>query len=771
MGRFLNKLGAFTYQHKWTTLGGWLVVAVILGLGALTFAKPPTGEITIPGTEAQITLDRAAELFPSIGLGSTKIVFKTSDSITPISDYKVSINDLVQKVEKIDGVTGIVSPFDNPTAISTKKDVAFAEVQLSGGVGSVATTTISELNKAIGDTRTSSGLTVEVGGGAVDHTPTDILGVGEIAGVVLALFVLVLTLGSLVSAGMPIVIALTTIAISMAGLFSLSEMIEIGSTTPVLAVMLGLAVGIDYSLFIVSRYKSYLLEGYGYQEAAGRAIGTAGSAVIFAALTVVIALSSLVVIQIPFMAIMGLTGAFTVGLASIVAVTLIPALLGFAGDKIFRQKTRLKISTAQAQGVKVTKSTGRTTVWYKWGKAITKRPVLVLIVAVLAIVAIAWPAFDIKLGLPTDQFAAVNTSQRKAYDILEKGFGVGFNAPLLVVVEGLPAVTDTERNLVRQQIMAKSLAPPITNLSQPQMKEMLDQQVERYSKLANLSKVANRIATVDDVAYAVPALISSDESKGLIQVIPKSAPSDLSTIQLISYIRNKENQKLLTGDKNTSLAVTGATALQLDINNKLAQAVPLYLTVIIGLSLVLLFIAFRSVLIPIKATLGFLLSVLAMFGALVTVFQWGWFGIAEAPGPIVSFIPIIATGILFGLAMDYEFFIVSSMHESYNKNGDARLAVKDGFGLGSKVVTAAGVIMIAIFAGFIFNHDATIQALGFGLAVGILVDAFVVRMTIVPAVMTLLGKSAWWLPKWVDRLMPHVPIDGEVKPPLTKKHE
>lgn len=761
MGRFLNKLGLLTFKHKWMTLAIWLAIAAILGAAALTFAKPPTSAITIPGTDAQIALDRVSEIFPGMGMGSAKVVFKTPSVSQPITNYKEAIYNLVQNVKEVDGVAGIVSPFENPMAISSSGDVAFAEIQLSGGVGSVESSTIESIDKIVSDSRVASGLTIEVGGGAVDYAPADILGIGEIAGVVLALFVLVLALGSLVAAGMPIIIAIITVAISMAGLFALSEVIEIGSTTPVLAVMLGLAVGIDYSLFIVSKYKSYLLEGYSYKDAAGRATGTAGSAVIFAALTVVIALSALVVVQIPFMAVMGLAGAATVGLAAILAVTLIPALLSFVGDKIFRPKTRGKIASAQSRGVKAAKLASRKTIWYKWGEKITKRPIIVLVVAVLAVAAIAWPAHDLKLGLPSDQFASETTTQRKAYDILEQSFGVGFNAPLLVVVEGLPVVTDSDRDMVRQQIMAQSAGQIPAGMSQAEMAAMLEQQVDQYAKLAGLGKVASLVTSLDDVQSAVPALATEDGTKGMIQVIPKSSPSDQSTIDLISFLRDKSNRESLTGSDDVSLAVTGATALQDDINIKLAQAVPVYLGVIVGLSLILLLIAFRSILIPIKATLGFLLSVLAMFGALVVIFQWGWLGIIDAPGPIVSFIPIIATGVLFGLAMDYEFFIVSSMHESYEKNKNAKQAIKDGFGLGSKVVTAAGIIMIAIFAGFAFNTDLTIQAIGFGLAIGILIDAFVVRMTIVPAVMTLLGKSAWWLPKWISRMIPHISIDGE----------
>lgn len=289
----------------------------------------------------------------------------------------------------------------------------------------------------------------------------------------------------------------------------------------------------------------------------------------------------------------------------------------------------------------------------------------------------------------------------------------------------------------------------------------IDQAVTQYAKYIQLQNVATKIAEHRDVAFAQPALVTDNGTSGVIQVVSRFAPSSENTEELISALRDPSKKETVFGSTDLSIGVTGSAALQSDINHKLADALPVYLSVVVGLSLLLLVIAFRSILVPIKATIGFLLSVLAMFGSMVAVFQLGWFGIAEAPGPIVSFIPIIATGILFGLAMDYEFFLVSSMHEKYHQTKQAKQSVINGFALGAKVVTAAGVIMVSVFAGFITNHDATIQAIGFGLAIGILVDAFIVRMTLVPALMSLMGSSAWWLPRWLDRILPHVSIEGE----------
>jgi RND superfamily putative drug exporter len=765
LGNFLHRLGNFAFTHKWRVLFSWILLLVVLGVLAGMFIKPTSSAVTIPGTQAQKAIDTVSHLFPTSGKGSSRIVL-AAPSGKRISDYQTQITTLVAGVQKLSGVTDVTSPFVNTQQIASDGTIAYIQVQLSDEAGSISTSTISSVATLMTQAR-ANGLTVEVGGDLVNKVPGEILGIGEVAGVVIALFVLLITLGTLISAGMPIATALIAIGVSMAGLFSLSQVINISSTTPVLAVMLGLAVGIDYSLFIINKYRSYLLEGYQYKQAAARAIATAGNAVLFAAATVVIALSALTVIQIPFMTTMGLAGAGTVAVAAVVAVTLIPALLGIAGDKIFRGKTKRLIKEAQTLGVQDVHTTSHITVWYKWGAFITRRPLLVLIAGIIVMVAIALPARELVLGLPIDQFAAKSSTQRKAYDLLSKGFGVGFNAPLLVVVQGLPDVSANDKAAVADPLLAAinaqfaglPLAPTVLAKKQAAVAQV-SVAVAQYAKFTELKLVASRIAKLPDVKQAGPAFVTSDGTQGVIQVIPNTAPTDTKTINLITLLRSNTTQAS-AGGNNVSFQVTGSTALQNDINVKLANALPQYLVVVVGLSLILLIVAFRSILVPIKATLGFLLSVSAMLGALVAIYQWGWFGIASAPGPIISFVPIIAIGVLFGLGMDYEFFLVSSMHEVHARTKDAKLAVVTGFSIGSKVVTAAAIIMMSVFAGFITNHDQTIQTIGFGLAFGVFLDAFIVRMSIVPAVMTLLGNSAWWLPKWLNRIIPHVSIEGE----------
>ena len=749
MGKFLHTLGLQTFHHPWRVIVGWLATLGLLGLLATLFIAPTSSSISIPGTEAQKTIDRAGELFKGSGGGSGRIVFEAKNGST-IASSQQQINTLITNVSKVDGVSVAVSPFINSSFVSKSGTIAYAQVQFDKETGSIDEATINSIVKQVESTR-SNNLQVEVGGDLVSRTPGEIIGIGEIGGVVIALMVLIITFGSLVAAGMPLLSAILAVGVSMAGLFAMSQLFEIGATTPVLAVMLGLAVGIDYSLFIINKYRFYLLRGVKHEDAAARAIGTAGNAVIFAAVTVIIALAALTVVNIPFMTVMGLVGAGSIAVSALVAITLTPALLSLAGDKILTKKQRRSIK-ANKTAKQTTNKINRKTVWYKWGELLGRRPIAALIIGLLIVGVVALPARDLTLGLPTDQYAAKDTTQRKAYDILTKGFGVGFNAPLIVVVEGLPKYT--AEDYANNKAMALMLVTP-------GYEDLVEQNATKLSQFMELTKLANKIAKYQNVEQAQPATASEDGSAGIIQVIPKTAPADKKTAELIANLRDETVQQKISGSSKVSFAVTGSVALQDDINKKLSDALPLYLAVVVGLSLLLLILAFRSILVPVKATLGFLLSVLAMFGAIVAVFQWGWFGIADAPGPIVSFIPIIAIGILFGLAMDYEFFLVSGMHEAYAHGKKPKDAVVEGFGMGSKVVTAAAVIMISVFGGFITNHDTTIQSIGFGLAIGILIDAFIVRMTIVPAVMVLLGKSAWWLPTWLDRRLPHVSIEGE----------
>jgi len=778
MANQLQKLGELMFKLKWWTLAAWVVLLIGLGFLATQVGFNTTSEISIPGTQAQQTLTRFNELFPDTGAQSAKIVVEVPEGKT-INDYQEEITTLAEKVATVDGVTAAITPYINTAAISEDGTIGFITVQMKGegDSGRLTDETISGVQKHIDEARTDD-LTIAAGGDLMKQELGEILGVAEIAGLVIALVVLLVTLGSLIAAGMPLVTALVAVGVSMLGLFSLSQTIDLTNTAPVLAVMLGLAVGIDYSLFIINRYRTYVIDGYDMKTAAGRAIATAGNAVIFAAATVVIALAALSVVQIPFMTVMGLAAAATVAIAALVALTLIPALLGIFKLHIFTRKTQKAVKEQQAKGIVHHEEVSHKTIWYRLGERIVKYRKTVLVGAFAIVALLAWPMVHLQLGLPTDETAAEGTSQRQAYELLAKGFGNGYNGPLLVVVEGLPGVSDSDKAAIQQQIVAEAqnqlaakaqelgitpeqLQASLTPQQMAEAQAAIQQQVEQYAPYYQLQLVAERMGNVEGVDQAQAALVTDNGKRGIIQVTPTTGPSDEATKDLVAYFRDQENLEALAKSNTVTFGITGSTAIQIDINKKLADAMPLYLLVVVGLSFLILMVAFRSVLIPIKATLGFLLSVAAMFGALVAVFQWGWLGITDAPAPIVSFIPIIAIGILFGLAMDYEFFLVSGMQEAFHYSKNAKRAVVDGFAIGSRVVVAAALIMVSVFAGFIGNHDATIQSVGFALALGVFVDAFIVRLLIVPVVMSYLGKAAWWLPKWLDKIIPHITIEGK----------
>ncbi|CUM40618.1 putative drug exporters of the RND superfamily [Streptomyces venezuelae] len=611
--------------------------------------------------------------------------------------HKAVVEETVAALKS--GSDQIVSVTDPYAVKAVSQDGSTAYVSVSYKVSGMELT--DETKKALteaGHSAQGKGLTVEVGGDALQSMPEQ--GASEAIGIVIAGIVLVITFGSLIAAGLPLLTALIGVGIGVSSITALANVLDLGSTTSTLAMMIGLAVGIDYALFIVSRYRTELADGREKEDAAGRAVGTAGSAVVFAGLTVVIALVGLAVVNIPMLTKMGFAAAGTVVIAVLVGLTLIPAVLGFAGDRIVGRKQRL--GTAK----KSDKPNGGT----RWARFVIRRPLMVLLVGVLGLGAIAVPAASLEMGLPDDGAKPTSTSERRAYDALSDGFGPGINGPLLVVVDGDKATAE---------------------------------------------KAVSTIKGLEGWAAVTPATPNKAGDAAMITVVPKDRPSSGATEDLVHDIRGA------TGDE---VLVTGATAMNIDFSQKMNDALVPYLALVVGLAFLLLTVVFRSILVPLKAALGFLLSVVAALGAVVAVFQWGWlgglFGV-EQTGPIMSMMPIFMVGVVFGLAMDYEVFLVTRMREAYVHGERPGEAIVTGFRHSARVVVAAAVIMIAVFAGFIGMDDQMIKMIGFGLAVAVLFDAFVVRMAIVPAVLALLGHKAWWLPKWLDRALPTVDVEGE----------
>ncbi|MEU8219345.1 MMPL family transporter [Micromonospora taraxaci] len=719
MATLLYRLGRGALRRRRLVVALWLVVLVVAGLAAATLRGPTASNFTMPGTESQRALDLLAEQFPAAsGATGTITVKAPADGQLATPQGQAVVRELVQQASTLPGVVGAVDPFQ-VGAVTPNGRYALVQVQFATG-GDEVTDEQRTAYEEVGAAAKAQGWQVAPGGEVLGGEPE--IGSTEALGVLVAAIVLIITFGSLVAAGMTMLNALIGVGVGMAGLFALSGVIELTSTAPILALMLGLAVGIDYSLFITSRHRQNLLEGLSPEEAVGRAVGTAGSAVVFAGATVVIALAGLAVVNIPFLTVMGLAAAGTVTVAVLVAITLQPALLGFAGRRVLPRRLRSTVDSAapgEPSGEETLPVEDRSGFGFRWARFVIRFRVPVILVSLLGLGLLALPTPDMRLALPDASTATVGSPARVASDLTTEGFGPGFTGRLAVVVAGGDA-------------QATAAAVP---------------------------QVAAMIQRTENVLAVAPPQLSPDGRTALLGVVPKTGPTDEATETLVHDVRDA-----VGGVKGAEVLLTGATAIGIDVSEKLSDALPIYLLLVVGLSVLLLMLVFRSLLVPLKAALGFLLTVAATFGITVAIFQQGHLADLvglDSPAPLVSFLPILLIGILFGLAMDYEVFLVSRMREDFVHGDTAREATISGMGHGARVVTAAALIMMSVFGGFVFLEDPIIKSMGFALAIGVAIDAFVVRMTIVPAVMSLLGDRAWWLPRWLNRALPNVDIEGE----------
>ncbi|MGY1844473.1 MMPL family transporter [Modestobacter sp. SYSU DS0875] len=728
MSTLLYRLGRAAYRHRALFTAAWVAVLGAVVALFLTVGGEFDDEFTIPGSESQTALNQLREVSPAAAGAGADLVFIAPDGATVVDpQYARAIGEAVAAAGQVDDVAAVQDPFTTQ-AISPDGRAALASVQYSVEAMELADDALEELQQAAAPA-VEAGLEVEVGGGAFNAGAVTV-GPLELIGVAVAVLVLVITFGSLLAAGMNLLVALVGVGIGLTGLLALSGVITLSSTAPTLALMIGLAVGIDYTLFILSRHRSQLAQGMAPEESAGRATGTAGSAVVFAGLTVVIALSGLAVVNIPFLTVMGLGAAGTVLVAVLVALTLVPALLGFAGARLIPTpgSRAHRRELALAAHADAPASTGGA----RWARLVTRRPALTVLGVLAALLVCAIPAAQLQLALPDASSAGEETPQRQAYDAIAEYFGPGVNGPLLVFLDGLdPATAEQTAGQAAAAIGGTPTGTP--------------GQFE---------------GGLDDVAYAAPQVVA-DGTAAIVQVVPESGPQSEETSDLVGELRDLGAD--LEAQTGADVAVTGQTAVAIDVSDRLADALLPFTVVVVGLALVLLLLVFRSILVPVKAALGFLLSVGVSFGAVVAVFQWGWlmdlFGVPTT-GPVISFMPILLMAVLFGLAMDYEVFLVSRMREEYVHGAEPGEAVVGGMRHASRVVVAAALIMFSVFGSFVTIEDVTVKAIAFGLAVGVLVDAFVVRMTLVPAVLALLGRSAWWLPRWLDRLLPDLDVEG-----------
>ncbi|MDJ0352063.1 MMPL family transporter [Pseudarthrobacter sp. PH31-O2] len=823
MALLLYRLGKFSYRHRWLVISVWLAVLVAVGGAAAAFHGTLSNNFQIPGTETQQMADKLKNELPSSSGGSASVVFEANDAQFSQAG-KEAVTAALAKLKTLPDVQGTVDPFATqaqldkagtdlaagqeqsatgkarleqsaaelaagkakldaaeqqmtaagmaPAAIEAQlgqqkaaladgqakldagtKDLQAGEAKLALGARQMEASKglrfVSEDGKAaIAQVQFKTSINglkpevrqevqdiaKEVSAANVTALPSkeisedisELFGTAEILGIAVAALVLIIMLGTLIAAGLPLLMAIVGVAVGVGGTFALSGTMDMSSISPMLALMLGLAVGIDYSLFIVNRHRGQMLAGMDPEESVALATGTSGNAVLFAGLTVIIALAALVVPGLPFLAVMGLSAAATVAVAVVVALTLTPAVLSLVGRKLISKRAWAKAEKHNAAPGHETddraKDEYRSS--HGWGGVVTNHPWLALLAGVVLLGVVALPASQLRLALPDASSEPVASQAFKAYDVTKRSFGEGMTGPIIVVGD----------------------FPAGLSVAEAQAKQF---------------DVADILRGTDNVSAAVPLALSEDRRTAVFQVIPKEGPASASTVRVVSELRAEKGQ--IKDSTGVSIGLTGQTAGNVDVSTKLGDALPPYLMIVVGLSLVLLLLVFRSIWVPLLATGGFLLSLAAAFGAVVAVYQWGWLGAVfgvENPGAVLSFLPIILIGVLFGLAMDYQVFIASGMRESYMHGESAKHAVRSGFSHAAAVVTAAAIIMVSVFSGFIFSHLNMVRPLGFAMAFGVLIDAFVVRMTIVPAVMYLLGEKAWWLPRWLDRILPDVDVEG-----------
>jgi uncharacterized membrane protein YdfJ with MMPL/SSD domain len=714
MSSALYRIGGWCFRHRWRVIGTWVLLIIALASLAIAVKQPVSTNVTIPGTEAQRALDLLNQEFPGAGGAQAQVVFSVSAPATLTTPTaQEAIEATLAGIKKDPQVEFVTDPFTSGT-VSPSGRIAYAIVAYPVPVANVTTAAKNALLGSGGPAE-AAGITVNFGGQVVQATT---IADTDVIGIIVAFFVLLLGFASLLAAFVPLLAAIAGVAVTDLAILALTAAVSETSTTSVLAVMVGLAVGIDYSLLVMNRFRQQLIAGMTPADAAGLAAGTAGTAVCVAGTTVFVAMVALSIVQIPFLTVMGLCAGGAVIVAVTAALTLVPALLSLTGSRLVtapRAKRRIAASEQPDYRALSRRYVG----------VLCRRPVLVLLAGVILLLLVASPALHIRLGLPDAGSQPTSQTTRRAYDLISEGFGPGANGPLVVVVYAPGGFSPTQKQALTsyyEKVKAHPL-PDVSSISQP---------------------IAN-----------------PKHNLVVVNVIPKTGPNSPTTGQLINSI----NQVAAEGQRRYGLQtyVTGQTALNIDISSKLSAVLPLYLAVIVVLCVLLLFVLFRSVLIPIKAVLGYVLSVLAALGAVTFVFQDGHlnglFGVASA-GPILSFLPILLIGGLFGLAMDYEVFLVSRMREEFGHGDDARAAVMDGYRGSAKVVVSAAIIMISVFGSFIFTPDPITKSLGFCLAIGVLIDAFVVRMTMVPAAMALFGRASWWLPAHLKDALPDLDIEG-----------
>ncbi|MGO4614977.1 MMPL family transporter [Nocardia sp. 2YAB30] len=716
MSRYLFGLGRLVAHRRWWVLAAW----VVLLAGAIGFAVGTGGKtsdnFTVPGTESQDAVSLLRQRMPAFSGAQMQVVFATP-GMAEVTDSQpsVQIEQVIAGFKGLSQVAAVVDPFQ-AKAVSPDQRVALGSVQFSVSAGEVTEETLDEVER-IAEPARDAGLEVEFSGAVYPGFTAEVPETPEIFGIAAAFVILLITFGAVIAAGLPIVTALVGVGIGLTGILGVASFVDVPAAATSLALMLGLSCGIDYALFILSRHRHNIVLEIPAAESIPLAVGTAGSSVVFAAVTVIIALCGLSVAGIPFLTVMGLTAAGAVLVAMLVALTLLPALLGFAGGAVARFISPPLHPGRPEEAARIAAYEPERTVGHAWGRFVTRFRIPLLVLGIAVLVVLAAPVARIHLGLPSGESQPESSTAHKAYELVSRSFGPGFNGPLLVVTD-----------------LSRATGPDAAQ------------------------RVMSRLQQQPNVAAVQPA--GTANGLLLIQVVPKTGPDDTATADLVTRLRD-DRADIVNGTGATYL-IGGTTAANIDTSSRLAQALPIFLAVVVGLALVLLTIAFRTVLVPLSSIVGFILSVFAALGAQVAVFQWGWganlFGVVKTQ--TLSFLPIIILAIIFGLSSDYQIFVVSRIKEEHSRTSDAIASVQNGVAQSARVVTAAALIMFAVFVAFTTVDNPIVKPLAFTLAIGVLLDAFIVRLTLVPAVMALIGNRMWYHPRWFARYVPDLDIEG-----------
>ena len=712
----LENLARWSYRHRRWMVVIWIVALFgFIALGS-TFGGDYKEDFSLPGAESQEALDLLKDKFPAFAGDTAQIVFEADEGVTR-PDVQAGIEALLTQITEVEHVIGIESPYDETGQgqVSPDGTVAFATVRFENlGNEAIPIEIGEEIRALVAETEVDS-VQVEAGGNVIAFSEFQQPGGTEGIGLLAAMIILLITFGSVLAMGLPIMTAIFGIAIGLSLVFLFANFLNVPEFTPQLASMIGIGVGIDYALFIVTRYRQHLHQGADPEASVIVAIATAGKAVLFAGTTVVIGLLGMLLMGFAFVEGVGVGAAAAVAVTMIASVTLLPAVLGFVGKNIDRWRLPWfhKHETDPEHSM-----------WYRWSRVIQHRPLPALIAGLLVLVVLAIPVFSLRLGFADAGTSSPERSSRRAYDMLTGAFGPGFNGPLILAAE----IADDD-------------------------------------DLAALSQVGEVLAQTEGIAAVTPAFPNAAGDAAVMTAYPSTSPQSEQTRQLVSRLRDDVIPNA-TATSETTVLVGGLTAAIVDFSDANADRLPLLLSVVIGLSFLILVVVFRSLLVPLKAAIMNLLSIAAAYGVLVAVFQWGWgkglIGV-EGTAPIEAWAPMMLFTVLFGLSMDYEIFLLSRIREEYVRTGDNALAVANGLANTARVITAAAAIMVTLFLTFVFGfEERAIKLFGMGLAVAIFVDATVVRMVLVPATMELLGNANWWLPKWLKNILPEVHVEGRV---------